>query len=308
MKNAASKNNIERLLAVVQELSLARSPESVAHIVHNAARELTGADGTALELLQALADSTMATLENINLNKDLEQKVKDRTAELEASNRALESFSYSVSHDLRAPLRKIGYFTELLTETYGEKLDGRGGEWLNKLNGQAREMTHLIDVLLGFSRMGRMALRKTQVSMKDMVEEIARHAREHENGRHIQFHIHLLPDAPADKDLIRQVWENLISNAVKYTAREKEALVEIGAEEKAGALTYYVKDNGAGFDMHYADKLFTPFQRLHSRSDFEGTGIGLATAERIITKHNGKIWAEAAPDEGACFYFQLPDK
>ena len=401
MKDAASKNNIERLLAAAQELSLARNLESVMHIVRTAARELTGADGATfilrrndrcyyadedaigplwkgqdfpmeqcisgwcmlhhqtvaikdiyadariphdayrptfvksllmvpiraidpigaignywaqehtpspgeIELLQALANSTMVTLENINLYEELEQRVKDRTAELEASNRALEAFSYSVSHDLRAPLRKIGYFTELLTETYGEKLGDKGNDWLDKLNGQAREMTHLIDVLLEFSRMGRQTLRKTSVPMRDMAEEIARNAGEQENGRRIQFNIHPLPEAPADKDLIRQVWINLISNAVKYTAREKEALVEIGAEEKNGDVIYYIKDNGVGFDMNYADKLFSPFQRLHSRSDFEGTGIGLATVERIIARHNGKIWVEAAPDEGACFYFQLP--
>ena len=403
MKNAVSKPRIERLLAAVQELSLARNLDNVMHIVRTAARELTGADGATfilrrnnrcyyadedaigplwkgqdfpmeqcisgwsmlhhetvaiediyaddriphdayrptfvksllmvpiravdpigaignywgnkyipspedIELLQALANSTMVTLENITLYEELEQRVKDRTAELEASNRALEAFSYSVSHDLRAPLRKIGYFTELLTEAYQGQLDGKGNDWLDKLNGQAREMTHLIDVMLEFSRMGRKAPRKTRVSMKEMVEEIARNAGEQENGRRIQFHIHPLPDAPADRDLIRQVWVNLISNAVKYTAKQEEALVEIGAEEKAGALIYYVKDNGVGFDMNYADKLFSPFQRLHARSEFEGTGIGLATVERIITKHNGKIWAEAAPDEGACFYFELPDK
>jgi light-regulated signal transduction histidine kinase (bacteriophytochrome) len=237
---------------------------------------------------------------------DLEQQVKDLAAELEASNRALESFSYSVSHDLRAPLRKIGYFTELLTETYTGRLDAKGEEWLNKLDAQSKEMTHLIDVLLEFSRLGRKAPGKTRIPVNPMVEDIARNAAAQENGRNIRFNIHPLPDALADKDLIRQVWINLISNAVKYTARKEEALIEIGAKEKAGVVVYYIKDNGVGFDMNYADKLFSPFQRLHSRSEFEGTGIGLATAERIIAKHNGKIWVEAKPDEGACFYFELP--
>lgn len=241
-----------------------------------------------------------------DLPYELEQQMNDLRAELEASNRALEAFTYSVSHDLRAPLRKIGYFTELLAEGYAGKLDEKGNEWLDKLQGQAREMTHLIDVLVEFSRLGRKTPGKTRVSMRDMVEEIVRHAGGQENGHAVRFTIQPLPDAPADKDLIRLVWEHLISNAVKFTGQQKEARVEIGAEEIPGAVVYYVKDNGVGFDMNYADKLFTPFQRLHSRHEFEGTGIGLATAGRIIARHNGKIWAEAAPDEGACFYFQLP--
>ena len=240
--------------------------------------------------------------------ENLEQRVKDLTAELEASNRALEAFSYSVSHDLRAPLRKIGYFTELLTETYAGRLDGKGNEWLNKLDAQSKEMTHLMDVLLEFSRTGRKAPGKTRVEINAMVENIVKNDTGRDNGRNIHFIIHPLPDALADTDLIRQVWTHLISNAVKYTARKKEAVIEIGAEEKTGTIVYHIKDNGVGFDMNYADKLFSPFQRLHSRSDFEGTGIGLAIVERIISKHNGKIWAEAKPEEGASFYFELPVK
>jgi len=236
---------------------------------------------------------------------DLEQRVKDLTTELEASNRALEAFSYSISHDLRAPLRKIGYFTELLTETYAGLLDGKGNEWLSKLDAQSKEMTHLIDVLLEFSRLERKMPGKTRIPVQQMVEDIARDAAEKESGRNIHFNIHPLPDALADVDLIRQVWIHLISNAIKFTVRKKETLIEIGAEEKAGTMVYYIKDNGVGFDMTYADKLFSPFQRLHPRSEFEGTGIGLATVERIIAKHNGRIWMEAKPDEGACFYFEL---
>ena len=239
---------------------------------------------------------------------ELEQQLKDRTAEQEASNQALEAFSYSVSHDLRAPLRKIGYFTELLTETYGDQLEGKGQGWLDKLSDQAKEMAQLIDVLLEFSRTGKKPPQKTIVPVKAMVEDIIRESKEQENGRNIHFSIHALPDVLADTDLLRQVWVNLVSNAVKYTARKEETRIEIGAEEKNGSVVYYVKDNGTGFDMNYYDKLFAPFQRLHSRSDFEGTGIGLATVERIIAKHGGRVWAEAKPDEGACFYFQLPNK
>jgi len=237
-----------------------------------------------------------------------EQQLNELRAELEASQRALEAFSYSVSHDLRAPLRKIGYFTELLIETYEGKLDEKGNEWLSKLGGQAREMTQLIDALLELSRTGRKTPRKTLVPMQGIVEELTRHARLHAGGRIIHFTIHPVPAAPADIELIGQVWVQLISNAVKYTARKEETHIEIGAEEKPGGIVYYIKDNGVGFDMHYADKLFSPFQRLHNRSEFEGTGIGLATAERIIARHNGRIWAQAEPDKGACFYFELPDK
>jgi len=243
-----------------------------------------------------------------NNHHDLEQQVKDLAAELEASNRALETFSYSISHDLRAPLRKIGYFTELLTETYTGQLEGKGNEWLGKLDEQAKEMAHLIDVLLELSRLGRKIPGKTRVAVKTLVEDIARDAAGQENGRNIRFTIHQLPDALADIDLIRQVWTNLISNAVKFTARQEAALIEIGATQKPGATVYYIKDNGVGFDMNYADKLFSPFQRLHSRNEFKGTGIGLAIAERIIARHNGKVWVEAKPGEGACFYVELPDK
>ncbi|MBS1567096.1 MAG: GAF domain-containing protein [Bacteroidetes bacterium] len=401
MKETTTSDKIERLLAAVQELSLARNLDTVTRIVRKAARDLSGADGATfvlrrndkcyyadedaigplwkgmsfplercisgwcmlnhrivaiediyqddriphdayrptfvksllmvpireedpigaignywesnhvpsaheIKMLQMLAKSTMVALENIRLYDEMEQRVKDRTAELEASNRALEAFSYSVSHDLRAPLRKISYFTELLIEDYKDKLEDKGADWLNKLDGQAREMSHLIDVLLGFSRMGRAPLRKTQLSMQEMVEEICRSLSEQETGRNIRFDIKTLPSSPADKDLIRQVWVNLLSNAVKYSGRREEAIVEVGAETKENAVVYYVRDNGVGFDMNYADKLFSPFQRLHSRGEFEGTGIGLATVERILAKHGGKIWAEAAPDKGACFYFELP--
>lgn len=237
---------------------------------------------------------------------ELEQQVNQLRTELEASNRALDAFSYSVSHDLRAPLRKIGYFTEMLVETYQGKLDTKASEWLNKLNGQAREMTHMIDVLLEFSRTGRKTPEMIAVNMTEMVNILARDAGSKDNSRNICFTIHPLPEISADPDLIRQVWTNLLSNAIKYTAREKDTQIEIGADEKPGAVLYYIKDNGVGFDMKYAEKLFTPFQRLHSRSEFEGTGIGLATAERIIAKHNGRIWAEAAMGEGAAFYFELP--
>jgi light-regulated signal transduction histidine kinase (bacteriophytochrome) len=235
-----------------------------------------------------------------------EQQLQQLRAELEASNRALEAFAYSVSHDLRAPLRKIGYFTELLLETYEGKLDDKGIEWLSKLGGQAREMAHLIDALIELSRTGRKTPHKTAVPMQDIVKDLTRHAGSHAAHRIIRFTIHPVPAAPADRDLISQVWTQLISNAVKYTARKEETLIEIGAETKPGSIIYYIKDNGVGFDMHYADKLFSPFQRLHNRSDFEGIGIGLAMAERIIARHNGKIWVEAEPDKGACFYFELP--
>jgi signal transduction histidine kinase len=262
-------------------------------------------DADEINLLQSLADITAITLENIKINEELERRVKERTSELEEVNKELELFSYSVSHDLRAPLRGINGFMTILLEDYGAQLDENAKKIAAKVLNNAGHMTQLIDDLLTLFKMGKKELEKTKLPMKLLVSEIVHDLREMEKRRYISFNVKELPEATGDNMLIRQVWQNLVSNAIKYTGKVEKTLIEIGFEEKDGKVVYYIKDNGAGFDMSYYDKLFGVFQRLHSQREFEGTGIGLAIVEKIISRHGGEIWAEAVVDQGATFYFTL---
>lgn len=256
-------------------------------------------------LLQSLADITAVSIENINLYNELEQRVAKRTEQLEIANKEMEAFSYSISHDLRAPLRSIQMYTDMLETDYSSQLDEGGKKLVGKLLHKTQNMEKLIKELLEFFRMGKKELALQQVSMSKMVHDLVTVVKEEEKTRDIHFTIHPLPNIPADSMLIKQVWINLISNAVKYTRYKEKAIIEIGAKEDAKTIVFFIKDNGAGFDMHYADKLFKIFQRLHSQEKFEGTGIGLSFVQRIIAKHEGKVWAEAQEDQGATFYFEL---
>ena len=257
-------------------------------------------------LLQSLADITAVTIENVNVYAELEQRVKERTLQLEAINKELEAFSYSVSHDLRAPLRTVRSYTEILLEDHGERLNEEGRRIANKILSGAGNMGLLIDHLLTFFKTDKKELTKSTISMKAVVKGLVDELTAHEKNRDIAFHIRELPDAKADASLIKQVWENLISNAIKYTGHKENAIIEIGSKPSEKGIVYYVKDNGAGFDMQYYDKLFTVFQRLHAAEEFNGTGIGLATVQRIIHRHGGQIWANGKRGEGASFYFSLP--
>ncbi|MEO7988968.1 MAG: PAS domain S-box protein [Chryseolinea sp.] len=240
-------------------------------------------------------------------NQKLEQMVIDRTAELEVSNKELESFSYSVSHDLRAPLRSIHGYVNILYEDYGTMMNDEGKRVIQTILRNGQRMGQLIDDLLAFSRLGRKELTKSHISMHDLAENVIdEHKRSAANGQ-VVFTLHPIPPARGDNATLRQVWVNLISNAVKYSKGKEKPTVEIGAIEEHQHITYYVKDNGAGFDMEYYNKLFGVFQRLHSMNEFEGTGVGLAIVQRIISKHGGKIWALAKVNEGATFYFTLSD-
>lgn len=256
-------------------------------------------------MLQSLADITAVTMENIKVHAELEQRVKERTQQLEATNKELEAFSYSVSHDLRAPLRAIKAYSGILLEDHSEQLDQEARRVAQKIEAGANNMGHLIDHLLKFFKTDR-KIEKGQVNMKAIIEHIIQETKEQEHNRNLQFIVHDLPGTMADVSLIRQVWANLISNAVKYTGKKEKAVIEIGAEKNKQEITYYIKDNGAGFDMNYYQKLFGVFQRLHTAHEFEGTGIGLATVQRIINRHGGRIWAESKLGEGATFYFTLP--
>lgn len=239
------------------------------------------------------------------LQLDLERRIVERTAQLEAANKELEAFSYSVSHDLRAPLRAIDGFTSMLLEGYSSLLDAEGKRLCGVISGSARDMGRLIDDLLAFSRVGRTAMHVSDVDMAAMARAICYEVTSPGERERIEFRIAQLPPAQADPSLLRQVWTNLLSNAVKFTSKKEKALIEIGAEELPGGTVYSVKDNGAGFEMQYKNKLFGVFQRLHSTKEFEGTGVGLAIVQRIVVRHGGKVWAEGETGKGASFSFTL---
>lgn len=245
------------------------------------------------------------TAEITSFNQKLEQNVRQRTAELQLANKELEAFSYSVSHDLRSPLRSIHGYMNIFLEEYTAQLDNEGKRLIDIIISNSRKMGQLIDDLLAFSQLGRKALQKTMVSMNDMVSGICEEFIESEKDRKIDLRLLDMPPGMADSVTIKQVWLNLISNAFKYTMNNADARIEIGAQDSGDEVVYYVRDNGAGFDMRYYDKLFGVFQRLHSEEEFEGTGVGLAIVERVISKHGGKIWAESKLDEGSTFYFTL---
>ena len=238
----------------------------------------------------------------------LEARVRERTEELHASNSELEAFSYSVSHDLRAPLRHITGFATLLHQHAGASLDDQGRRYLTTITDAAARMATLIDDLLAFSRMGRANVSKRRVELSQLVREARDEVSADVNGRRIAWEIHDLPPVDADPSLLRPVLVNLLSNAVKYTGTRNEARIEVGTESRAGELVVFVRDNGVGFDMAYAHKLFGVFQRLHRADEFSGTGIGLANVRRIIQRHGGRTWAEGALDAGATFYFSLPSQ
>jgi signal transduction histidine kinase len=240
------------------------------------------------------------------LNEELEQKVIERTAELEAVNKELGSFSYSVSHDLRAPIRAINGYTRIMAEDYGDKLDDEGNKILQSIINNSKKMGLLIDDLLAFSKLGRKQVTLSEISMSELVSAINNELMFEEGENIPVFDIQDLPNAKGDKSLIRQVWINLISNAIKYSRNKPTTTVNIGAFEQGNLMVYFVKDKGAGFDMQYYDKLFGVFQRLHSQEEFEGTGIGLAIVQKIVDRHKGSVWAESVLEEGTSFYFSLP--
>lgn len=242
------------------------------------------------------------------LTEELERRVVERTAQLEAANKDLEAFSYSVSHDLRAPLRALDGFTNMLLVKYSPNLDDHGKHLLSVLRSSARKMGQLIDDLLAFSRLGRVEFEKIEIDMNLMVRSIMQEERRSEPEKPITLIVKDLPPTWGSSAMIRQVLTNLILNAIKFTRTQSQPFVEIGARQSADEIIYYVKDNGVGFDMRYVNKLFGVFQRLHTTEEFEGTGVGLAIVHRIITRHGGRVWAEAAINEGATFFFSLPQR
>lgn len=242
------------------------------------------------------------------LNAELERRVVERTVQLEEANRELEAFSYSVSHDLRAPLRAVDGFSQAVMEDFGALLPKDGQRQLQTIRTSAQRMGELIDDLLAFSRLSRQPLNKQPVEMVRLVRSVLADLADETTGREIEILVGDLPVCDGDPRLLRQVWMNLLSNALKYTRRRARAVVEVGWSDAGGERIYFVRDNGNGFDMRYAGKLFTVFQRLHRAEDYEGTGVGLAIVQRVVNRHGGRVWAEAAVDQGATFHFTLEEK
>lgn len=243
--------------------------------------------------------------EILRQNADLEERVRQRTDQLEASNKELEAFCYSVSHDLRAPLRSIDGFTHALLESYSESLDPVAREYLQRVRAASLRMSQLIDDLLHLSRVGRREMHIQDVDLSELAASVSHGLQKSEPAREVEVVIAPGLRAQADERLLRIALENLLGNAWKFTGRKPRARIEFGSESREGKAVYFVRDDGAGFDMAYADKLFTPFQRLHANHEFPGSGIGLAIVQRIITRHNGRVSAQGTPDKGATFYFSI---
>jgi len=236
------------------------------------------------------------------LNEDLDR----RATELEAANKELEAFSYSVSHDLRAPLRAIDGFSRILMEEHAPQLAPKALRYLKLVRDNTRQMGNLVDDLLAFSRLSRQPLKKQSVKTDALIHRALDELRAETNGRQVEFTVSEMPECQADPNLLKQVWINLLSNAIKYTSKREAARIEIGWKKENDEQVFFVKDNGVGFDMMYAHKLFGIFQRLHRSEDYEGTGVGLAIIQRIVHRHGGRVWAESQVDDGAAFYFSLP--
>jgi PAS domain S-box-containing protein len=270
-------------------------------ILHDPQGKIAGIIGLGTDI----TDQKKAEEEIRELNAGLERRVQDRTAQLVTANQELEAFAYSISHDLRAPLRAMNGFSGILLSEHAGQLDDQGRAYLQHIQKASRTMDQLIMDLLNLSRVTRAALKRSRVDLSALASDIAAELTRQEPGRTLQFEITAGLEAEGDPALLKIVLENLLHNACKFTRRCERALIQMGVKQEDERRVFFVRDNGAGFDMAYAAKLFAPFQRLHGMDEFPGTGIGLVTVKRIITRHGGTIWTEAKVDEGATFYFTL---
>jgi len=268
-------------------------------------KDSSGAIVGVAKIARDITQRKTSEVEILKLNDELEEKVKLRTAQLEAANKELETFSYSVSHDLRAPLRHISGFSQLLVEEFGANLAPGARHYLDRIQAGTQNMGVLVDELLHLARVGRHALNRRTTNLKELVAEVITLLLPESEGRQVEWAVSDLSTAQCDPVLVRQIFQNLLSNALKFTRPRAQAVIEVSCREEGGQPVFMVRDNGIGFNMKYVNKLFGVFQRLHRAEDFEGTGIGLATVQRIVHKHGGQVWAEGELDKGAAFYFTL---
>jgi signal transduction histidine kinase len=259
-----------------------------------------------VELLQALANTTSVAVENVRLYEELEQRVEDRTRQLAQVNRELEGFSYSVSHDLQSPLRHINGYASMLLADHAAALDEKGRAYLSRIEASTMRMGKLVADLLRLAKFSKIELKMECVDLSKMARDLGERLREESPGRLVELIVQEGVVVDGDVALLRVVLENLLGNAWKFTSKREKARIEFGSAEKDGTTAYFVRDNGAGFDMKFAQKLFTPFQRLHDEHDFTGSGIGLATVARVVSRHGGRVWCVAEPGQGAAIYFTLP--
>jgi PAS domain S-box-containing protein len=259
-----------------------------------------------IAIVRDISKRKQAEMELSRYRDRLEEMVQDRTIELKVINQELEAFAYSVSHDLRAPLRAIDGFSQALLEDYADRLDDQGRNYLNRVRAATQRMGHLIDDLLTLSRISRAVFNPQTVDLSNLANEIVQQLRDADPARRIETSVQEGLKVRGDWGLLKVTLENLLGNAWKYTGKGTAPRVDFGSLERDGEIIYYVRDNGVGFDMQHADKLFGAFQRLHHRDEFEGTGVGLATVKRIVNRHGGRIWAESEPSEQTTFYFTLP--
>lgn len=318
IRDLSTPENVELIVNALEKVLVTKRPETYESVVemNDNVRFYRGTISPVFDesrevqsvvvIARDVTTEKIAELELYNLNINLERKVAERTEELALINKELESFTYSVSHDLRSPLRAINGFSEILKRELGEELSEDASDCLQEILMNTKKMGQLIDNLLEFSRLGKRPVKKMRVDMDELFNSVADECRRF--NPKVLFHIHPLAEAVGDREMLKQVVINLLSNAVKYSSKNPQARIEIGSEQNNGNSVYYVKDNGAGFNMRYYDKLFGVFQRLHRADEFEGVGVGLAIVQRVVTKHNGKVWAEGEENLGATFYFSLPDE
>ena len=306
-QEASLRDTVEKAGRNQREFRIIRDPDHAIRIIRASDAAIGGEGGKATHVVGINLDVT-ETFERLEEIRKLNASLKNRAAELETSVKELDAFSYSVSHDLRAPLRAVDGFSRIVEEDYAPKLDDEGRRLIGVIRGEAQRMGRLIDDLLTFSRLGRQKVESGRIDMEAMARKVFEELTAVEPERTVHLDLHPIPPAFGSEAMIRQVWVNLIGNAVKFTGKRERAEIEIGVEPgEAGEQVYFVRDNGAGFDMRYADKLFGVFQRLHTHEEFPGTGVGLALVQRIVHRHGGRIWGEGEVEKGATFRFTIPD-